>query len=42
LEVVPVEKPKRTPRTDARGVWVLTVNELIDLHVGRDLKQPRV
>jgi phage terminase large subunit len=39
--VVPVEKPKKTPRTDQRGVWVLTVDELLRIHDG-DPKQPRI
>lgn len=34
--VVPVEKPKKTPRVDARGVWVLTVDELLKIHDGGD------
>jgi hypothetical protein len=27
-------EPKRTPRTDQRGVWMLTVDQLLKLHNG--------
>jgi hypothetical protein len=38
----PPAPPKPGPRVDERGVWVITVDELLKIHEGRDQRQPRV